>query len=109
MIYEIVITEKAEEDLREIYEYIAYELMESEYAKRQIVRIEEKIVQLEEFPEKFRLYEEEPWNSENMRITFVDNYSIFYTPNKEKHEVVINRIMYSGRNYSEQLGAESDN
>ena len=44
-----------------------------------------------------------------MRITFVDNYSIFYTPNKEKHEVVINRIMYSGRNYSEQLGAESDN
>lgn len=108
MIYNVVFTEKAEEDLRAIYEYIAFELLEPEYAAEQIARIEKKIMQLEKFPEKFKQYEVEPWKSRNMRIISVDNYVIFYTPLKEKFEVVINRIMYSGRDYIKQL-KESDN
>ena len=42
MIYDVVFTEKAEADLRGIYEYIAFELLEPEYAAGQIVRIEKK-------------------------------------------------------------------
>ena len=108
MIYDVVFTEKAEADLRAIYEYIAFKLLEPEYAVGQIARIEKMIMQLEKFPEKFKQYEVEPWKSRNMRIAFGDNYVIFYTPFKEKYEVVINRIMYSGRDYRKQLN-ESDN
>ena len=103
MIYDVVFTEKAAADLRGIYEYIAFELLEPEYAAGQIARIEQKIMQLEKFPEKFKQCEIEPWKSRNMRITSVDNYVIFYTPIKEKFQVVINRIMYSGRDYIKQL------
>lgn len=106
MIYDIVLTEKAEEDLRGIYEYIAFELLQPEYAVGQITHIERKIMQLEQFPEKFKRYPKEPWKSRNMRIVSADNYVIFYTPIEEKTVVVINRIMYSGRNHDKQLDEE---
>lgn len=38
-----------------------------------------------------------------MRIASVDNYVIFYTPFKEKYEVVINRTLRIERNENEYL------
>ena len=57
MIYEVVITDQAESDLREIYEYIAYELLSPEKAAGQLERLEEHIIGLEKYQEKFRPYE----------------------------------------------------
>ena len=53
MIYELIITEQADADLRGIYEYIAVELLSPENAARQLDRLEESIIRLEEFPQKF--------------------------------------------------------
>ena len=70
---------------------------QAENAAGQLDRIEEKILSLGEYPEKFRQYEREPWKSRNTRVVPVDNYVIFYIPDKTKKLVTVIRVMYSGR------------
>lgn len=103
MIYEIIMTEQADADLRGVYEYIAFELLAPENAARQLDRLEDHIIGLEEFPEKYRRYEKEPWHSRGLRIMPVDNYLVFYIPDQGTMTVTIIRIMYSGRDVNEQL------
>lgn len=103
MKYEVIATEQAESDLRGIYEYIAFELLAPENAKGQVARLEEMILGLEEFPNRFRQYEKEPWYSRGLRIMPVDNYLVFYIPNQKEMTVTIIRIMYAGRDIDQRL------
>jgi addiction module toxin, relE/stbE family len=103
IIYEVVTTEQAESDLRGIYEYIAFELLSPENAARQLDRLEENILGLETFPEKFRGYEKEPWKSRGLRVMPVDNYLVFYISDKEAETVTVIRVMYDGRDVDNQL------
>ena len=73
MIYEVIVTDQADADLRGIYEYTVFELLSPDNAARQLGRLEEHMVGPEEFPEKFRHYEKEPWTK-----------SVFYNYVKEK-------------------------
>lgn len=103
MIYKVITTEQADADLRGIYEYIAFELLSPGKAAGQLDRLEEHIIGLERFPEKFRPYEKEPWHSRGLRIMPVDNYLVFYIPDKEAGVVTVIRVMYSGRDADTQL------
>ena len=103
IIYEVVTTEQAESDLRGIYEYIAFELLSPENAAGQLDRLEENILGLETFPEKFRGYEKEPRKSRGLRIMPVDNYLVFYISDKEAETVTVIRVMYDGRDVDNQL------
>ncbi len=69
MSWDIVYTAGARRDLRDIYEYIAYELLVPETAAGQTQRIMKEIRALDEMPMRFRLYEEEPWHSEGLRFS----------------------------------------
>ncbi len=98
MNYKIILTNDADADLREIYEYIAFELQAPENAAGQLDRLEEHILGLQTFPERFRKYGKEPWSSRNLRIMPVDNYKVFYIPNETENTVTVLRILYDGRN-----------
>ena len=78
MSYEVVYSAKARQDLRDVYKYIAEELLVPETAKVQTDRIMKVIRSLEEMPMRHRLYEEEPWHSQGLRVLPVDNYIVFY-------------------------------
>lgn len=97
MIYEVIITKQADADLRGIYEYITFELLSPDNAAGQLERLEKRIMALEEFPEKFRPYEKEPWYGRGVRVMPVDNYLVFYIPDKREKVVEILRVMYAGR------------
>lgn len=103
MIYEVTTTEQADADLRGVYEYIAFELLAPENAARQLDRLEEHIISLEQFPDKFRQYQKEPWYSRGMRVMPVDNYLVFYIPDKETRIVTVIRVMFAGRDVDSQL------
>lgn len=103
MIYEITATEQAESDLRGIYEYIAFELLSPENAEGQLDRLEEHILGPETFPEKYRGYDKEPWKSRGLLVMPVDNYLVFYIPDKEVETVTVIRVMYDGRDVDNQL------
>lgn len=103
MIYEVVTTRQANVDLREVYEYIAFELLSPDNAAGQLDRLEKNIMDLSEFPEKFRQYEKEPWHSKGLRVMPVDNYMVFYIPDKDTAIVTVIRVMYRGRDVDNQL------
>jgi len=103
MIFEIKLSTQADIDLRDIYEYISYELQSPENANGQLDRLEECIMSLDHMPERFRSYENEPWHSRGLRIMPVDNYSILYIPDIEKTVVTIIRVIYGGRDIETQL------
>ncbi len=109
MIFQIQISDQANKDLRNIFEYIALDLQAPESASGLLERLEEAIYGLDQMPERFRSYEKEPWKSRNLRIRPVENYCIFYITNLEKDLVTIIRVMYSGRDTDNQLKKSWDN
>ena len=103
MSYEVTLTPEAKHDLREIYRYIAVELQSEQNANGQLDRLEENILKLDEMPERFRVYDWEPWHSRNLRVMPVDNYLVFYIPNHQVKTVTVLCVMYGGRDIDAQL------
>ena len=103
MIFDVSYSAEARQDLRDIYEYIAYELLVPETAARQAERIMKAARSLEQIPMRYRLYEGEPWHSQGLRVLPVDNYLVFYLSDETSATVSIICIMYGGRDIDKQL------
>ncbi len=103
MMFDVQISEQADNDLRGIFEHIAFELLAPENAAGQLDRLEEAIGKLDYMSEKFRRYEREPWRSRGLRVFPVDNYQVFYIPDMETQIVTVIRVMYGGRDVDEEL------
>lgn len=103
MKYQIFYTDLARQDLKNIYKYITESLVEPEIAVKLIHKIIEEIRSLDELPQRYKLYENEPWHSRGLRTLPVNNYLIFYLSDEEKAVVTVIRIIYGGRDISKQL------
>ena len=103
MIYEVRMTPETKNDLRGIFEYIAFDLQSLQNAAGQIDRLEKGISELNQMPERFRKYEKEPWHSRNLRVMPVDNYLVFYIPDQTTGIVTVIRVMYGGRDADRRL------
>lgn len=103
MSWNVIYTEQAELDLRNIFEYIAYVLLAPEAARNQSKRIMDAITNLDKMPFRHQRYEKEPWHSKGMRFIPVDNYLIFFFILESKNTVAVVRIMYGGRDIEYQL------
>lgn len=108
MSFRVIISKQAEEDIRGIYEYIAFDLHSVKNAVGQINRLEKEILSLDQMPNRFALYKSEPWRSRNLRVMPVDNYLVFYIPDIDKEIVSVLRVMYGGRDVAAQLGRGDD-
>jgi len=108
MNWQVVFTGQAEQDLRDIFEYIAFSLLEPEIADRQVKRIMDKVDSLGHMPERHRIVESEPWRSRGLRVTQIDNYLVFYQPIELQRTTAVIRIMYSGRDAIRQLSENTD-
>ena len=104
----IVYTYRASQDLRDIYEYIAYTLLSPEVARGMAERIMDAIRSLASLPERNPLYREEPWHSQGVRLIPVGNYLVFYAVNTKSGAVTILRVLYAGRDISRQLEDKAD-
>lgn len=103
MSWNVIYTEQAELDLRNIFEYIAYGLLAPDAAKNQSKRIMDAIATLDEMPFRHQRYEKEPWHSKGMRFIPVDNYLIFFFILESENTVAVVRIMYGGRDIEYKL------
>lgn len=103
MMYAVKLSEQAELDLRGIFEYIAYELRSVQSAAGQLDRLEACISALDHHPQRYLLYEREPWRSRGLRTVPVDHYRVFYLTDDERAVVTVIRVMYAGRNADQQL------
>ncbi len=71
-------TETAQDDLRGIYEYIAFNLFVPNAARKQLRDIIKTIEELDTNPQGFPIYNKEPLRSKGIRFVTVNNYIVFY-------------------------------
>lgn len=99
MNWEIEFTDQAKQDLRDILDYITYELQEPKVAVNLVRQITKEILSLNQMPMRYRLYGEEPWQNQGLRCFPVKIYLIFYYPDETKNTVYAVRIIYGGRDH----------
>ena len=87
--YKVSYSGEALSDLREIYSYIAYELLVPKTAAAQIKRIREKIRSLDFMPACHELVEWEPWHSMKMHQLPVDNFIVYYLVDDKERTVLL--------------------
>jgi len=103
MKYKINLTEQAETDLRDIYEYITYTLLEPRIAAGQLERIEKSIMSLDEMAERYCVFEREPWHSKGLHRMIVDNFNVYYFVKSDNKTVNVVRVLFGGRDVDEQF------
>ena len=103
MNWEIEFTDQAKQDLRDILDYITYELQELKVAVNLVRQITKEILSLNQMSMRYRLYDEEPWKNQGLRCFPVKNYLIFNYPDETKSTVYAVRVIYGGRDISRQL------
>ncbi len=91
----IVITEPAEYDLIDIEYYIRVHLCNQQAADRIVTGILKTLRQLESFPEQHPFVNDNLLKKLSLRMTWFDNYNIFYYYDENVDEVHIIRILYN--------------
>lgn len=76
--FSVNITNEALADMDKLYEYIATIKQAPENAMRQYNRIADAILTLDEFPDRFGLFDTEPEHSMGIHRMVVDNYLVCY-------------------------------
>ena len=95
--YSIIYSPEARDDLKDIYSYIAFDLLVPGIAEGQVNRIRKTIRSLDFMPSRFSIVDWEPWKSMGMHKILVDNFIVFYTVDDSQMEVSILRILYAGQ------------
>lgn len=101
IIYQIEITEPAENDLQGIANYIAKELREPSTALGVVATIGEAILGLVQLPLRnaIALVHDERFAIQGMRKLIVDSYIVFYVVSEQDKMVIIVRILYGKREW----------
>ena len=102
-VYEISITEPAENDLRGIAKYLSSQLNAPTTALNMIQTIKEAIAKLETMALAYPLVRDDRLASLGYRLLSVMNYIIFYIANEREKAVDVDRILYGRRDWRNLL------
>ena len=97
--YNIELSIKAKNDLKDIVSYIKNKLLEPVIAQKYSRLIKEKIKSLEYSPERFALIDTEIVKYDNFRMLVIKNYIVFYRVNSDKKIVNVERILHGSMNW----------
>lgn len=90
--YQVLMTEKAETDMENIYNYIATEDLALEAAMAQYDRIASQILTLSEMPARIRVMDSEPEHTLKVRKLSVDDYYVLFQI--RENQVLILRVLH---------------
>ena len=99
--YKVEITKEALQDMEDMYNYIALELLSPENAMGQYNRIADEILTLDTFPQRYRIMDSEPEKQMELRRMIVDNYYVFYTICVDK--VIVTDVLYTASDIEVRL------
>ena len=107
-VYCIEITEPAERDLQDAVKYISIELKNRIAADRLLDDVDKAVYSLKEMPSRHALVDDEILSGQGVRFIPVLNYLVFYVIREEIKTVVIERFLYSRRNWVTILRGENE-
>lgn len=103
MKYNIVRTDKADEQLRELIFYIADDSGSIDIALNYLDKIEKAISRLEDFPMSGNMPRYSILRKQGYRVLIVERHLVFYKINEDKKEVIIYAIVDGRREYRNLL------
>lgn len=103
MKYNIVRTDKADEQLREIVFYIADDSGSIDIALNYLDKIEKAISQLEDFPMSRSIPRYSILRKQGYRVLIIERHLVFYKISEDKKEVIIYAIVDGRREYRNLL------
>jgi len=101
--YRLKIVPKAEEDLNDIFYYIALELNNKSAAEKLINQFSNKVLRLQDFPFSCSVVEDPFLKDKGYRKLIIDNYIVFYIVNEAEQQVVVMRVLYSRKKYEDLI------
>ena len=109
MKYNIHVTQAAERDMANAYDYIDLVLKNPTAADKLLDVADEKIGALAEFPHKFEVVSDKLLSLWGIRFTIVMNYLAFYTVDDATQTVHIVRFLYGKSNWITILKTDAAN
>lgn len=99
--YELKIFPLAQQDMEQIFDYIAVELCNPTAAIGQINDFEKALENVCVFPESYPYINNEYVKDKSLRKLTVNNYIVFYRI--KENEIQVIRVLYGMRNYESLL------
>ncbi len=99
--YSFKFTEKAEEDLNGILQYISADLSNPTAAGVLAKKVFDSIDNVRAFPESGLIVENKFLTDKTIRKVLVENYSIYYKADDNDKIIYIIRLVYSKRDFNE--------
>lgn len=103
--YTVKLTRQAEEQLREIVDYIRFTLQAPNTASKMLDALAEEIYSLDQFPYRAPLTEEEPWHSQGVHRISVKNFLVYFWVDEAQKNVQVTGIIYGRRDQRHQLSS----
>lgn len=103
MNYIVKITSQAEEQIQEIVNYIAHDLIAPESALRLMDTLEDSFSSLTQFPQRVTLVDEEPWHTNGIHRLPVKNFLVYFWIDEDNMKVQITAVIYSKCDQLQQL------
>lgn len=101
--YEVLVSEKAQRDLKEIANYLSSNLLEPNIAKAILSEIDKPILSLEEMSYRYWLVSDNLLKKVGIRKLVVKNYIVFFKVFETKKTVGVVRVMYWRRNWQKMI------
>jgi len=101
--YLVKVTEQAQEQMREIAHYIAFELKAPDAALHMLDSLETAIASLARMPNSIALTEEEPWHSFGIHKKIVRNFHVYFWIDEDTRKVQVTAVVCDRRDQVQQL------
>ena len=99
--FTVNITDEALADMEALYDYIAKVKLSPENAMGQYNRIADSILTLDEFPDRYGLFDSEPEHSMGLHRMIVDNYLVCYVIDTKV--VTVTDVLYGASDIHNRL------
>ena len=101
--YNYVLTESAEADIDEAFDYIANELVNPDAASAFADELEEKLEEICKTPKAGRPVHNPYLKRDDIRRDLAKNYIAYYLINEEAAKIVVLRVVYNRRDQDKLL------
>jgi toxin ParE1/3/4 len=101
--YSLKFTQKAYQDLDEIFSYISKTLCDEVAAENLINKIQQSVLRLKDYPYTCSIVSDNLLKAKGYRKVIVDNYIAFYQVDETETRVIIMRILYGAQKYQDLL------
>ena len=102
-VYNYVLTEAAEADVDEAFDYIANELVNPDAASAFADELEEKLEEICKTPKAGRSVHNPYLKRDDVRRVLVKNYIAYYLIDEEEETIVVLRVVYNRRDQNNIL------